>query len=251
MTFDPLKLTESIAKIVVKGNLRRYYRLARGGKWYGGIATADCSGCNLRCVFCWSGEPRDNPTIGQFYSPEEVFQALTTIANKKGYKLLRVSGNEPTISRDHLLKLLELVEISPFYFILETNGILIGADKNYAKEISKFKHVHVRVSLKGATPEEFSMLTEADSKAYELQLNALKNLIDYGVECHLAVMLSFSSDESKKKLIEKLLSIDKMLVREIEEEYVFLYPHVKKRLERARINPILSYNPKTIPKELI
>jgi uncharacterized Fe-S cluster-containing radical SAM superfamily protein len=25
---------------------------SEGGRWYGGIATADCVGCNLRCVFC-------------------------------------------------------------------------------------------------------------------------------------------------------------------------------------------------------
>ncbi|RLF22604.1 MAG: molybdenum cofactor biosynthesis protein MoaA, partial [Thermoprotei archaeon] len=59
--FDALKLSEAIEKIVVRGVERKYYRLVRGGRWYGGIATADCCGCNLRCVFCWSGAPRDHP----------------------------------------------------------------------------------------------------------------------------------------------------------------------------------------------
>jgi len=39
--YNPIKLAEEIEKIVVKGTLRKYYRLSRPGRWYGGIATAD------------------------------------------------------------------------------------------------------------------------------------------------------------------------------------------------------------------
>ncbi len=41
--YDPLARAKELEKVVVKGTSRKYYRLARGGKWYGGIATADCS----------------------------------------------------------------------------------------------------------------------------------------------------------------------------------------------------------------
>ncbi|MEM4889814.1 MAG: molybdenum cofactor biosynthesis protein MoaA, partial [Thermosphaera sp.] len=54
---DPFKLTTIAEKQVTRlrnGVLeRRYYRF-RGGRWYGGIATGDVVGCNLRCKFCWS-----------------------------------------------------------------------------------------------------------------------------------------------------------------------------------------------------
>lgn len=250
--FDPLKLSEATAKIVVRGELRKYYRVARGGRWYGGIATADCCGCNLRCVFCWSGAPRDRPeVVGRFYSPKQIFEALDRVARRRGYRLVRVSGNEPTIAREHLLKLLGLVESSNYLFILETNGILIGADPTYARDLSKFSRVHVRVSLKGASPEEFSMLTGAVPEAFEFQLKALENLLDAGVPCHPAVMLSFSSKESVKALVGKLAEIDKSLVEEFEEEYVFMYPHVAERLKRAGIKPKVSYQPSCIPEELI
>jgi uncharacterized Fe-S cluster-containing radical SAM superfamily protein len=53
--YDPLKLGEAVQAHVVREDERKYYRF-RGGKWYGGIATADCVGCNLRCVFCWGLE---------------------------------------------------------------------------------------------------------------------------------------------------------------------------------------------------
>ena len=39
--YDPVRLAEQTEKIVVKGILRKYYRVFRLGRWYGGIATAD------------------------------------------------------------------------------------------------------------------------------------------------------------------------------------------------------------------
>ncbi len=253
MPFDPIELSRYVEKVVVKGELRKYYRVARGGRWYGGIATADCVGCNLRCVFCWSGVSRENPEkVGKFYPPDYIYSKLKRLAERRGYRQLRISGNEPTIGRRHLLKLLDLVEADGrFLFILETNGILIGYDKSYARDLSKYKCLHVRVSLKGCTPQEFSILTGAIPEAFEYQLNALKNLLDYGVEVHPAVMLSFSSRESVNWLIERLREIDEVLVREFEEEYVFEYPHVMERLRKAGLTPKISFKPSKIPEELI
>ena len=50
---DALKTAETIAKIVSKGRNRKYYRF-RQAPFYGGVATADCVGCCLKCIFCWS-----------------------------------------------------------------------------------------------------------------------------------------------------------------------------------------------------
>ncbi|MEM2741487.1 MAG: hypothetical protein QXD95_05000, partial [Nitrososphaeria archaeon] len=45
---------------------------------------------------------------------------------------LRLSGCEPTIGKEHLLSLLQCVAESKYsLFILETNGIILGHDKNY------------------------------------------------------------------------------------------------------------------------
>jgi uncharacterized Fe-S cluster-containing radical SAM superfamily protein len=248
--YDPIALAETTRKIVERDGKRKYYRF-RGGRWYGGIATADCVGCNLRCIFCWSNVPRDNPTMSwKFYSPEEVYRNLVKIAERRRYRLIRISGNEPTICWDHLIKILELVEQDGrFKFILETNGILI--DKSKAEDLSKFRRVHVRVSLKGTCEEEFSLLTGARPEAFELQLNALKHLADHSVPAHPAAMLSFSSRENISKLIKRLDEIDPVYVREFEEEYVFLYPHVKDRLRRAGITPKVAYEPDRVPEDLV
>jgi len=249
--YDPVRLAEALKGVVCRGNARKYYRF-RGGKWYGGIATADCVGCNLRCVFCWGWRVRDNPRGSGFWcTPEEVARRLVEIARRRGYTQVRVSGNEPTLCREHLLQLLELLEGERLHFILETNGILIGHDPSYARDLSRFDFVHVRVSLKGTSPEEFHRLTGAEPRAFELQLKALENLLDYGVSAHPAVMLSFSEPSSLQRLSERLAEIDESLAREIEEEYVFLYPHVVEQLRRAGIQPRVAYAPDSIPPELI
>jgi uncharacterized Fe-S cluster-containing radical SAM superfamily protein len=252
VSYDPLQLAKETEKVAVQGLLRKYYRMSRPGKWYGGIATADCCGCNLRCLFCWSGAPRDNPErIGRFQSPEQIFSSLTACAKKSGYEQLRISGNEPTIGKDHLLKLLELVDETSYKFILETNGILIGNDADYARRLSKFRCVHVRVSIKGTNQQEFSLLTRAMPEAFQLQPKALENLLNAGVSCHPAVMLSFSSEESFRGVREQLREIDGGLAENVEEEYVILYPHVIDRLIKAGIKPRISYKPNKVPKELV
>jgi len=235
LPFDPVKLAEETEKIVAKNLLRKYYRF-RPAKFYGGIATADCCGCNLRCAFCWSRAPLMSPEkVGRFYSPQEVFSKLDSIASKHGYSQLRVSGNEPTIGRQHLLGLLELVDQTNYTFILETNGILLGADAGYAEELARFENLHVRVSLKGCDAEQFSLLTGAKPEAFELQLSALRNLLDAGASCRSAVMGEFAPPEKLEPLRQRLTSIDRSLERELEFEYLIPFPHVVRKLARLGI----------------
>jgi uncharacterized Fe-S cluster-containing radical SAM superfamily protein len=63
---------------------------------------------------------------------------------------VRISGGEPTLAKEHLLKVLDLIS-RDFQFILETSGILFGYDDDYARALSKYSNVYVRVSFKGTT----------------------------------------------------------------------------------------------------
>ncbi len=217
-----------VESTVVEGNKKKYYRF-RPAPFYGGIATADCVGCPLRCIFCWSGYPRDHPReAGKWYTPQQVFDCLDSIARKKGINQLRISGNEPTVGRTHLIELLERVDHTSYLFVLETSGVLI--DETYAEALSHFQNVHIRVSLKGTCEEEFAMLTGLPSEGFRLQLRALKLLRDCNVSCHPAAMVSFSPPEKVEELRERLSLISPQF--QLEEECVMLYPLVKKRLKK-------------------
>jgi len=105
--YEPLELSKKTENIVTNGSMKKYYRF-RPTRFYGGIATADVVGCNLRCKFCWSGNSVWNAkNIGRFYSPEDVAETLLDIAEAKGYHQIRISGGEPTIGKNHLINLLE------------------------------------------------------------------------------------------------------------------------------------------------
>jgi uncharacterized Fe-S cluster-containing radical SAM superfamily protein len=104
---DPLALAEEVGKVVRLGEKRKCYRF-RPAPYEGGIATGDCVGCGLRCLFCGSWKMMTQPhRVGQFYAPEEIVRNLLSIARKKEFRHIRISGNEPTLHRSHLLKVLE------------------------------------------------------------------------------------------------------------------------------------------------
>jgi uncharacterized Fe-S cluster-containing radical SAM superfamily protein len=231
---NPIELAEKTERIVSSGEKRKYYRF-RPAFYYGEIATADCVGCCLRCLFCWSWHIVTQPgNVGRFYSPEEVARNLTSIARKKGFKQIRISGNEPTLHRSHLLKVLEFIP-KEIRFILETNGILIGHDPSYAKELSRFPHLYVRVSLKGVCPEDFTRLTKTKPEGFHYQLKALEHLVEEGVDCFPAVMTNFSSQKEIKKLKQRLKEVRRDF-EDFEKEELILYPFVLDHLQKAGLS---------------
>jgi uncharacterized Fe-S cluster-containing radical SAM superfamily protein len=257
MPYDPVRRHLAIEGLVAKregqAELRKYYRF-RADRWYGGIATADASGCGLLCKFCWASDralyrPAE---VGEFRAPREVASKLARIADGKGFRQLRVSGGEPTIGRAHLLGLLEEVDsLKGYAFILETNGILIGHDASYAEDLSKYGCLHVRVSLKGCDEGDFSALTGAAPEGFRLQLRALENLLDAGVECHPAVMASFSPPGKLEALADRLRAIDAGLASAIEVEELILYDRVAERIGRYGLRPLAFHRPGEIPRESI
>ncbi len=247
--YDPVELARRTVQVVCRNHERKYYRF-RPARFYGGIATADCLGCNLRCAFCWAwGQLHQTHRVGNFYAPGEVATRLTKIARKKGFSQVRLSGNEPTLGMPHLLEV--LAQLPPeLDFILETNGIVLGAEPHWAKELASFPQVFVRVSLKGCTEAEFAMLTGAAPEAFGLQLNALEHLLAAGVECHPAVMVSFSPPETQEALRRRLGAILPAF-RDFEVEELILYPHVVERLTRRKLPYFSGHQPASLPPEQI
>ena len=227
--YNPIDLSKKTEELVLKDKKRKYYRF-RPARFYGGIATADIVGCNLRCKFCWSGNSVWNAmNIGKFYSPEEVAEILLNIAESKGYHRVRISGGEPTIGRQHLIKLLENIYYD-LVFILETNGILLGFDITYVEALSKFKNLHIRVCIKGIDSKEFSFLTGAES-GYKYQIKSLEYLRDSKISFNVA-MASTSNDIEPFNDRLNEIGLSKIM---LEKEKIKLYPQVKKRLQKERI----------------
>ena len=238
--YDPVERHRKIESLVVRkkigGDSRKYYRF-RYDRSYGGIVAADSAGCGLTCNFCWARSEAvlEGREEAEFLAPDQVAQTVLDLARENKVRQVRISGGEPTIGREHLLRLLNVLHNKHIRFILETNGVLIGADETYAQDLALFPFVHARVSLKGCDEGEFGRLTGADPKGFQLQLAALVNLLKAGVSAHPAVMLSFSGREAMDRLYHTIWKIDPRMHSEVEREEVILYPHVLEKLHRAKL----------------
>jgi len=236
--YDPILLAEKEEKIVIRGNKRKYARLARPLRFYGGTISATEVGCNLRCKFCFSDKPVRRPhSTGRFYTPQQVFNALKKKADQYGSKLISASASEGTLGRQHLFEILEMVDKTDLVYILETNGMTLGHDPDFARQLSQFRNLHVRVSIKGTTKEEYLMLTGASSKSYDLPYKALEHLMNAGVSCNVCLMVSFSSKENIEKAEQRLRDIRPGLLKSLEKEHITLFPKVLKRLNKYDMLP--------------
>ncbi|MEM2939335.1 MAG: radical SAM protein [Candidatus Bathyarchaeia archaeon] len=251
--FNPLELAKETENIVTRQGsegLERKYTDFYSVPVYRGISTGYACGCCLRCIYCWSNWSRDFPEkFGRFYPPKQVAENLFKAAEEGiGYsdywrKLipkvnkLRLSGCEPTIGKEHLLAVLNHVKESKYpLFILETNGIILGNDKDYVKRLAEFKDkLYVRVSFKAATSDGFTQRTGAIGEFYELPFKALKYLLDEGIYARAAAMTDsrIMPKEEREILIHKLNEIDLKAnyTKTLEEEVIDAYDTTVKRLK--------------------
>ncbi len=261
--FDPIELAEKTEKIITKEGqegLERKYVSFYSAPVYSGIATGYAVGCCLRCIYCWTNWSRDFPEeYGKFYSPKEAVDRLINEAEKgitsRGWEhyrhlkvnKLRVSGCEPTLGKEHLLKVLEHLSNYSYQFYLETNGILFGKDYDYVKRLAKYSDfIYVRVSFKAASPEGFTERTGAIGEHYELPFKALKNLLDVGIYARAAAMTDpkIMPEEERNILIKRLDDIDPSArySETLEEEVIGSYDTTRKRL--------IAYTNKEFAREL-
>ena len=207
--FDPLQLAMETEKLCMKGSSRKYTNFYCTGV-YGGISTGYLVGCCLRCVFCWVSFSRDFPyKYGEFLTPDEVLEKLLSNARTAKVKKLRVSGGEPTLGKTHLLRLLDLVEETDYFFVLETNGILLGKEPEYVRALKKYRNLYVRVSIKAGTPEGFERRTGGKGEFYELPYLAVETLKKEGLYFRVAPMSDsrLMPKEERREMIKKLREI--------------------------------------------
>jgi len=237
--FDPIALSAATEKVVVDGARRKYVQLGRPLRFYGGTTSATEVGCNLRCKFCFSDKPVWKPKqTGKFYTPQQVFDGLAKSARKHRHEIISASASEGTIGREHLMQLLDLVEKSEFVYVLETNGMILGNDPEYAQALAKYKKLHVRVSIKGDNPELYHELTGAHPDSYELPYKALTHLIDAGVSCNACLMASFSDDAGIERVQRKLMEIHPGILKSLEIEKITMFPKVAQRLSKKGLKPL-------------
>ncbi len=236
--FDPLKRSEEVENQVTSGDKRLYYRF-RAAPYYGGIATADAVGCSFLCAYCWNYNRNLHPErFQQFYSPQQVADKLLHIAQKKSFRLFRISGAEPILGEKtftHLIEVLRLINLSKpdSLFILETNGFFLGYQTDLLNKFREFPNLKVRICLKGIDHNSFEHMTGAQNDFFRFPLTALKELEKLGVRTWPALMGDLFSREEINEF-EKLLE-ESGIHSQLELEYLEAYPFVLDNMRKRKI----------------
>ncbi|MBI5166264.1 MAG: radical SAM protein [candidate division NC10 bacterium] len=236
--YDPLEIAQWTEEVVCQGDARKYTDFYCVGV-YGGISTGYTVGCPLRCAFCWVEWSRDFPeSSGEFFTPSEVHRLLLSNARHRRIRKLRISGGEPTLGRDHLLHVLDLLKGQDYLFILETNGILLGADEGYVRDLSGYRNLYLRISLKAGTAEGFERRTGARGEFHGFPFRAVEHLLKAGLDFHVAAMSDsrLMPAGERKAMLEKLEDVGYRGY--LEEEVCDPYATTLQRLQRAGIRII-------------
>ena len=241
-SYDPIKVARITERLVCKGivttmgstvYLHKYTNFYVA-KTYGRAANAYTVGCCLRCIFCSVERSRDFPErYGVFYTPKDAAQRLIRLAEERDTDKLKISGGEPTIGKEHLLSVLDLLSGTDYQFILETNGILLGASVDYVGALRSYENLHVRVCLKAGNAQGFEERTGAIGEYYIFPFVAIKHLKEAGIDFHVASMSDpeVMPREERLDMLQELKNVG--YEKDLEEEKFIPYDTTLTRLRAA------------------
>jgi len=102
--------------------------------------------CNLNCNFCYDKPQRGKGSEISLEYFEDVCRRLAKSSPRK--KWIRLLGGEPTID-DRILDFIRIAKEHGHLVSIPTNGIKIGQDLDFCKELKKLAPLYVHMSLDG------------------------------------------------------------------------------------------------------
>jgi uncharacterized Fe-S cluster-containing radical SAM superfamily protein len=236
--FDPVARAQEVESLVMQGDKRRYFRF-RHAKFYGGIVTADASGCNLLCAYCWNiVRNSDIETINdRLYSPKEVAEKIADLQQKTGMDKCRVSGCEPILgnaSAKHLGDVLRRCHGSDK--IIETNGIMIGYEPDLLRHIPS--DAYIRITLKADSKKSFAAITGAKASSFKYQLIAIKELIASKRKFCIGMMKQFVDIEKLSvELVKQGVEFGEKMPG-VDIDGLLYYPQSTKSMKDRGVKPL-------------
>jgi len=141
--------------------------------------------CDLKCPTCYaSSGVGDFLTMGKI---EKMMDFLIDSEEGEG-EILQISGGEPT-THPKILDILRLAKSKPFKCVmLNTNGLRIAEDENFAKELSEFRgKFEIYLQFDGFKKSTYENLRGRDLLATKKK--AIQNLVKYKVPVTLVATI--------------------------------------------------------------
>lgn len=136
--------------------------------------------CNLNCPFCYASSGH-----GEFLSLEKIEEMMDfyIVSEKNQAEILQISGGEPTL-HPQIFEILKLAKSKNFkYVMLNTNGLKIAQDSDFAKRISEIFNegkFEVYLQFDGFKSETYKIMRN-NKNLFQVKQQAIKNLQRYKI----------------------------------------------------------------------
>jgi 7,8-dihydro-6-hydroxymethylpterin dimethyltransferase len=143
-----------------------------------------CDACNLTCPICYAGSGQHRT---EFRSLDQIAAMLDCVVrNEKEPDVVQISGGEPTLHPD-FFRVLEMCKERPIrHLMVNTNGIRIAQDEEFAKRLAGFMpQFEIYLQFDSLERDALMQLRGADLRS--IREKALERLNKYGISTTLVV----------------------------------------------------------------
>lgn len=186
--------------------------------------------CDLKCPTCYA-----NSGNGDFLSLEKIEEMLDFFIDSEfgNAEILQISGGEPT-THPQIIDIIKLARKKNIkYVMLNTNGLRIANDENFAKELSQFVgSFEIYLQFDGFDEKTYKHLRGKDLLKTKQQ--AIKNLTKYKIPITLVSTIERGiNDQEIGKIVE--FGINTKYIRGINFQPVAFFGRLKNIDTKNRI----------------
>src|ERR1700761_6138214 len=143
-----------------------------------------CDACNLTCPVCYAGSGQHRKEFRSLAQIEAMLDCV--VRNEKQPDVVQISGGEPTLHPD-FFRVLEMCKERPIrHLMVNTNGIRIAQDEEFAKRLAVFiPPFKIYLQFASLRREPLMQLRGADLRS--IREKALERLNKLGISTTLVV----------------------------------------------------------------
>ncbi|MFZ1085929.1 MAG: radical SAM protein [Terracidiphilus sp.] len=146
-----------------------------------------CDACNLTCPICYAGSGQHRNEYRTLAQIEAMLDCV--VRNEKNPDVVQISGGEPTLHPD-FFRVLEMCKERPIrHLMVNTNGIRIAQDEEFAKRLAGFMpEFELYLQFDSLQREPLMQLRGADLRG--IREKALERLNKLGISTTLVVTVA-------------------------------------------------------------
>lgn len=143
-----------------------------------------CDACNLTCPICYAGSGQHRTEFRTLAQIEAMLDCV--VRNEKEPDVVQISGGEPTLHPD-FFRVLEMCKERPIrHLMVNTNGIRIAQDEEFAKRLAEFMpQFEIYLQFDSLNRDPLMQLRGADLRS--IRKKALERLNKLGISTTLVV----------------------------------------------------------------